>query len=710
METIEERFPFLFNKQADYNTNSQSYYDGLAKYNKILQILAKMIEEYDDKLDNSLENINTVLTNYTTMLDGKLAGFDDSVMLLLREWIDDGTFEMIINTEIFNHKLDTATFNAYKENADSVALSHSEQLAETETQLKNMTYKRINVRDYGAKGDGVTDDSQAIRDAISALDKNGGVLEFPLGVYLHGDGVTTGADYPGYTIPSGIWAPDPNSDPNLGRDIRFYFERFKNLTIIGNDSTIVSNELNGETRNNAIFDFRECDNLKVYDLIVDGNLEVRAPQFSDRDDGRGHLIRGNIYIHNCRDVYFKNVKSHYSMLDGIFAFKSVNGESYNHIYEDCVCKYNYRQGLTLSSVSNVKVVRGEYSYTGTIFGILPKAGIDVEADASYAENVSIKGTVFKENASNNLVLSFHSTKIVVDDCQFYGRSGVVLEDPLNKGNILKNCKFFNSGLTVAQEEVKIIDNVFYLDVPRLGFVIDWYNVPDNDGSFSEFSGNKVKCVLPTTIDTTQKIYYGLLRVVNAKVRIHNNEFVDVLATKYEADFFHAIRLIGYEVTDNQFLFTRSFDTKNTQFDILSTGRIYGNKITGYTEKEVVSVDLVTGYKLIKRFNVAVTTGTPITFELSNSRFFKVTAYDSNDSHYEEKVFVLNAGGGSILGSEVISTINPSEVRKFESSASYDFSVMASTCTITPNFTGTLYVDIESNSARRDLNEQSITKR
>ena len=130
METLEERFPFLFNKQADYNTNSPSYYDGLAKYNKVLQILAKMIEEYDEKLDNSLENINTVLTNYTTMLDGKLAGFDNSVMLLLREWIDDGTFEMIINTEIFNHKLDTSTFNAYKENADSVALSFSEHLVE----------------------------------------------------------------------------------------------------------------------------------------------------------------------------------------------------------------------------------------------------------------------------------------------------------------------------------------------------------------------------------------------------------------------------------------------------------------------------------------------------------------------------------------------------------------------------------------------------
>ena len=151
METLEERFPFLFNKQADYNTNSPSYYDQLAKYNKVLHILAEMIDEYDEKLDNSLENIHTVLTNYTTMLDGKLAGFDDSVMLLLREWIDDGTFEMIINTEIFNHKLDTATFTAYKENADSVALSFSEQLAQTaeDVELAHSKIKRNNENTFG---------------------------------------------------------------------------------------------------------------------------------------------------------------------------------------------------------------------------------------------------------------------------------------------------------------------------------------------------------------------------------------------------------------------------------------------------------------------------------------------------------------------------------------------------------------------------------
>ena len=102
METLEERFPFLFNKQADYNTNSPSYYDGLAKHNKVLQILAKMIEDYDLKLTDSLGTINTTLTAYIATLDGKLNGFDQSVIDLLTGWIQDGSMIDIIGLALLD--------------------------------------------------------------------------------------------------------------------------------------------------------------------------------------------------------------------------------------------------------------------------------------------------------------------------------------------------------------------------------------------------------------------------------------------------------------------------------------------------------------------------------------------------------------------------------------------------------------------------------
>lgn len=683
------------NYPAAWRAEYSKYPEGLT----ILESLMQWIRQVDDMVDSHNAN-QTTINGFGDRLDSFVAQYGEHLQATITEtlssWQASGFLDVVIDA-------------ALQTEMDNLATTTEQALFSFSEQLADIKYKRVNVRDYGAVGDGVRDDSAAFRSAIAALDKDGGILDIPYGVYLHGDGVATVANYPGYTNRSGGWSPNPASDVNFGPDIRFLFEGFKNITINGNNALIVSNAKNGETRNNSIFTFIECDNLKVYDLDVDGNIETRIPEFDDRDDGKGHLIRGNIYLQNCRDVYFKNVKSHHSMLDGIFAFKSTNGASYNHIYEDCVCNYNYRQGLTLSSIDNAKVIRGEYNYTGTIFGTMPKSGIDVEADASNAKNISITDTVFKGNASNNLVLSFRSTEIVVDGCQFYD-GHVLLESPLNRGNIVKNCKFFNNALTVAQEEIKLIDNEFNWDIPIAGSIIEWTNVPDNGGSFSEFSGNKVKCDLPDTIDMNKQTYYGALRVDNSKVKIHDNEFIDVFATKYVANRYHAIRLIGNEVTDNKFSFTRSFDTTNTRFNIISPGNTYGNKITGYTEKEVVSVDLVTGYKLTKRFNLSVVSGTPIEIEVIGAMFFKLTTYDSANTHYEEKLFVFNSGVGSMLGSKVLLTINPSTIRAYETIASYDFTKSVLTCTITPSFTGTLYADFDSNAPTRIINSNSVVKR
>ncbi|RAU96880.1 hypothetical protein DQG13_20040 [Paenibacillus sp. YN15] len=50
----------------------------------------------------------------------------------------------------------------------------------------------LNVKDFGAKGDGVTDDTAAIQAAIYALGYAGGVLYFPKGIYLISDTLNVG--------------------------------------------------------------------------------------------------------------------------------------------------------------------------------------------------------------------------------------------------------------------------------------------------------------------------------------------------------------------------------------------------------------------------------------------------------------------------------------------------------------------------------------
>src|ERR1700730_17699881 len=49
---------------------------------------------------------------------------------------------------------------------------------------------KINVRDYGATGDGMRDDTASIRRAIAAVPSRGGTVYFPCGTYLVSAGLT----------------------------------------------------------------------------------------------------------------------------------------------------------------------------------------------------------------------------------------------------------------------------------------------------------------------------------------------------------------------------------------------------------------------------------------------------------------------------------------------------------------------------------------
>lgn len=84
-----QSYPF-YTDIADYNTNSKSYYDDLARKNKLIEILAKRIWEYDEELAKRFEE-----------WDKNLEEFPEDVEKLLIDWLKDGTLDDIINKNIF---------------------------------------------------------------------------------------------------------------------------------------------------------------------------------------------------------------------------------------------------------------------------------------------------------------------------------------------------------------------------------------------------------------------------------------------------------------------------------------------------------------------------------------------------------------------------------------------------------------------------------
>jgi Pectate lyase superfamily protein len=88
----------------------------------------------------------------------------------------------------------TATTGTNTTQIATTAFVNATAIADTPaaTFTTNGTVKQTvyNVRDYGAVGDGVTDDTTAINSAISALPTEGGVILFPHGIYLISSTIT----------------------------------------------------------------------------------------------------------------------------------------------------------------------------------------------------------------------------------------------------------------------------------------------------------------------------------------------------------------------------------------------------------------------------------------------------------------------------------------------------------------------------------------
>ena len=119
----------IYDHRANFQTNSPSFYEYLAKHNHLIKILAKRIYDYDKELAKRFEE-----------WDKRIENLPEEIEDLLKEWLTNGEIDRIIN-EAFG--------------------------------LINDIY--VNVTLYGATDDGITDNTPMIKQA----EENGHILYFP---------------------------------------------------------------------------------------------------------------------------------------------------------------------------------------------------------------------------------------------------------------------------------------------------------------------------------------------------------------------------------------------------------------------------------------------------------------------------------------------------------------------------------------------------
>lgn len=92
MDDFRSRFPKYID-DVDYTTNAPSYYDDLARKNKLIHLLADKIWEYDKQI-----------LEYFKRWEDNLKNLDKIVIQIMVKWLEDGVLADILNVEIMSRK------------------------------------------------------------------------------------------------------------------------------------------------------------------------------------------------------------------------------------------------------------------------------------------------------------------------------------------------------------------------------------------------------------------------------------------------------------------------------------------------------------------------------------------------------------------------------------------------------------------------------
>ncbi|MGI4733585.1 MAG: right-handed parallel beta-helix repeat-containing protein [Janthinobacterium lividum] len=330
-------------------------------------------------------------------------------------------------------------------------------------------------KDFGAVGDGRTNDQAAFQKAADFFNKRAqtpagvgrAVLRIPAGTYLVGQ-------------------PDA-----AGMGDVLHLAGCRNLTVLGDDSATTEIRYADGLRYGA-FDpttkqvyespkafftdwgwgvggataivLQNCDNVEVANLSLNGNS--------------GHLLVGGhwgdtgiqvgfdgLFVSDSRRIRLRRLAVHHFGRDGIQVLnhlaKSLDDPARENILlENSRFDYNGRQGLSITGVNGLRAVKCSFSHTGRV--IIPAlgkplysnpgAGVDLEPEGGYVANVRLENCRFVDNAGQGIVSDHYGNgppnvkNIVIRNCLVWGVTNwsAWVRQP---GFLFENCRLYGAFVT-----------------------------------------------------------------------------------------------------------------------------------------------------------------------------------------------------------------------------------------------------------------------
>ncbi len=282
----------------------------------------------------------------------------------------------------------------------------------------------VNVKKFGAKGNGKANDYAAIQKAIAELHRiKSGVLFFPKGVYRVNE----------------VFRQNEKGQVLNGKS-HFYFNGLNNITIKGEKGTVIS--IKGDFRKKTeweikdrnfgysfdyqiSFVFKQCKNITIENLEINGNCDKMTREKIVVENPSFGFLFGEDITDKVENVLMRNLYIHHVSTDGI-CWKGGGGGLYA---ENLKLKNNGRCALSIVQGKNMRFVNCEFSETGVTGKYeshSPNTGVDIENESfNTIENIAFKKCRFVKNKNTQFVASGfdgvgagRTTNVHLDSCYF----------------------------------------------------------------------------------------------------------------------------------------------------------------------------------------------------------------------------------------------------------------------------------------------------
>jgi polygalacturonase len=292
--------------------------------------------------------------------------------------------------------------------------------------------RTVNVRNAGARGDGVHDDTAAFQAAINSLPSSGGTV----------------------TVPAGRYRINALKSVNLRSHMRLKMDSGAQLVAIPNN----------RTRSYVVKAWR-VNNVEIVGGEIVGERARHAG--STGEWGMGLDIRAS------SNVSVRNLKTSDCWGDGVY-IGAIGRAGHATPSTDITLNHvtstgNRRQGMSIGPVQRVYVVNSAFLNT---HGTMPQSGIDIEPQTQGpSRDIRIESTTMAGNGGNGLVMHGNVAGVVVKSSKIeknngFGVLGIQLADAWIAENVITQNGLDGVAMTSTTRRVKITSNTINYNSTR----------------------------------------------------------------------------------------------------------------------------------------------------------------------------------------------------------------------------------------------------